>query len=211
MVGLCRCNSFLQLQWAGATLQVRGLLTAGASLVVEHRLQGRGLQSLWHLGSVVVAPGIQNTGSVVVVHRLSCSVTCGIFLDHGSNPCLLIWQVDSLPMSHQGSPSKNIFKSHYPEDIDGEGRVGQEDCDNVYLVICFYSASCKLTSPFNSKALTCRRFIPESFQTVTSFRTWQVSISLSHFLSFFLTPIVGAECTVHLPINVLDKSVFETV
>ena len=68
-----------------------------------------------------------------------------------------------------------------------------------------------MTSPFNSKALTCRRFIPESFQTVTSFRIWQVSISLSHFLSFFLTPFGVAECTVHLPVNVLDKSVFKTV
>ena len=33
--------------------------------------------------------------SVVVAHRLSCSVACGIFLDQGSNPCPLHWQVDS--------------------------------------------------------------------------------------------------------------------
>ena len=26
-----------------------------------------------------------------------------IFLTHGSNPCLLHWQVDSLPLSHQGA------------------------------------------------------------------------------------------------------------
>ena len=36
-------------------------------------------------------------------HRLSCPVVCGIFLDQGSNPCLLCWQVDFLPLSHQGS------------------------------------------------------------------------------------------------------------
>eukprot|EP00069_Balaena_mysticetus_P006184 bmy_18467T0 len=35
-------------------------------------------------------------------------------------------------------------------------------------------ASCKLKSPFISKALTCRRFIPESYQTVTSFRIRQI-------------------------------------
>ena len=35
---------------------------------------------------------------------LSCSEACGIFLDQGSNPCLLLWQTDSLPLSHQGSP-----------------------------------------------------------------------------------------------------------
>ena len=30
-----------------------------------------------------------------VAHGLSCSVACGIFLDQGSNPCPLHWQVDS--------------------------------------------------------------------------------------------------------------------
>ena len=29
---------------------------------------------------------------------------CGLFFDQGSNPCLLHWQTDSLPLSHQGSP-----------------------------------------------------------------------------------------------------------
>ena len=31
----------------------------------------------------------------LVAHRLSCPATCGIFLDQGSNLCLLHWQVDS--------------------------------------------------------------------------------------------------------------------
>ena len=39
--------------------------------------------------------GSRCTGSVVVVHGLSCSVACGIFLDQGSNPCPLHWQADS--------------------------------------------------------------------------------------------------------------------
>ena len=34
--------------------------------------------------------------------RAFCSVTCGIFPDQGSNPCLLHWQADSSPLSHQG-------------------------------------------------------------------------------------------------------------
>ena len=64
------------------------MLCAGFSLwwflfVAEHRLQAHRLQQLWHEGSVVVA------------HRLSCSVACGIFPDQGSNPCPLHWQVDS--------------------------------------------------------------------------------------------------------------------
>ena len=53
------------------------------------------LQQLWRKGSVVVAHGLQSTGSVVVVHRLSCFAACGIFLDQGSSPCLLHWQADS--------------------------------------------------------------------------------------------------------------------
>ena len=43
--------------------------------------------------SVVVAPGLQSTDSIVVAHGLSCSKLCGIFLDQGSNPRLLHWQV----------------------------------------------------------------------------------------------------------------------
>ena len=41
---------------------------------------------------------------LVVAHRVSCSEACGIFPNQGSNLCLLHWQVDSLPLSRQGSP-----------------------------------------------------------------------------------------------------------
>ena len=47
---------------------------------------------------------LQLTGSVVVVHRLSCSEARGIFQDKGWNPCSLHWQVDSYPLYPQGSP-----------------------------------------------------------------------------------------------------------
>ena len=63
-----------------------------------------GLQQLQRMGSVVGAPGLQSTGSIAVVHGLNCSIAYGIFLDQGSNLCLLLWQVDSLPLSHHGSP-----------------------------------------------------------------------------------------------------------
>ena len=77
-------EGFLQLQRGGLLfIAVRGLLTAVASLVVEHGLYACGLQQLWHVGSVVVACG------------LSCSVACGICPDQGSNPCSLHWQADS--------------------------------------------------------------------------------------------------------------------
>ena len=58
----------------------------GYSLLVVH-----GLFITWLLL-------LQSTGSMVVVHRLSCSAACGIFLDQGSNPCLLYWQEDALPL-----------------------------------------------------------------------------------------------------------------
>ena len=36
-------------------------------------------------------------------------MACGIFLDQGLNLCLLYWQADSLPLSHQGSPIQYLF------------------------------------------------------------------------------------------------------
>ena len=73
------------------------LLLVVASLVVEHGLQSFRV-------SVVMAPELQRTGLIVVAHGLSCSLACGILPNQGSNRCLLHWQVDSLPPSHQGSP-----------------------------------------------------------------------------------------------------------
>ena len=67
-----------------------------------------GVQQLCGKGSIVVA---QNTGSVMVVHRLSCSEATGIFPDQGWNPCLLHQQVDSLSLSHQGSPVSTLLKN----------------------------------------------------------------------------------------------------
>ena len=66
--------------------------------------------------SVVTAPWLQSTGSVVVLHGVSCSMACRIFPDQGSDERLLHWQADSsderllhwqadsLPPSHHGSP-----------------------------------------------------------------------------------------------------------
>ena len=53
---------------------------------------------------------LQQASSVAVVHGLSCSAACGSFLDQGSNSCLLDWQMDSLPLSHQGSPLFGVFE-----------------------------------------------------------------------------------------------------
>ena len=102
--------SLVAVSW-GYSLVVSGLLSAVASLVVEHRLQVGRLQSLWHVGSAVAAHGLQSTGSVALAHGLCCSMACGVLLHQGSNPCLLYWQVDSLPLSHQGSPQYKYLQA----------------------------------------------------------------------------------------------------
>ena len=61
-------------------------LSVSLSLVTEHVL-------------------LECVGSVVQGHRLSCSKACGIFLDQGSNPCSLQWQVDSYLTT--GPPGKS--------------------------------------------------------------------------------------------------------
>ena len=62
----------------------------------------------WALGTQA-SPRLQSTGLIVVVRRVSCSVACGNYPDPGSKPCLLNWQVDSSPLSHQGSPSLIVW------------------------------------------------------------------------------------------------------
>ena len=76
-----------------------------ASLAAVRRLQGA--------RAAVVSPGLESTGSIVVTHRLSCSAACGIFPDHGSNPCLLHWQANSLPLSHQETADNRFFGPFY--------------------------------------------------------------------------------------------------
>ena len=55
----------------------------------------------------VAAPracGLNGCSSQALEHRLGCSLTCGIFLDQGTNLRVLNRQADPLPLSHQGSP-----------------------------------------------------------------------------------------------------------
>ena len=59
----------------------------------------RGYSSLWCPGFslrwrlLLWSMGSRRMVSVVVVHRFSCSAACGIFLDQGSNPRPLHWQI----------------------------------------------------------------------------------------------------------------------
>ena len=73
------------------------LLCLGFSLVAASRgyylLRCTGFSLRWLL--LLRSMGCRREGSVVVAHGLSCSTSCGIFPDQGSNPCPLHWQVDS--------------------------------------------------------------------------------------------------------------------
>ena len=63
-----------------------------------------------------MVPWLQSTGSVAVAHRLCGPEACGIFLDQGLNRCLLHWLVDSLLLSHQGSPGHVILEMRNGDD-----------------------------------------------------------------------------------------------
>ena len=99
------CGKSLQRQGLFSSCGKQGVLSSCgaqashsvASLVVENGLSVT-------QASVIAAPGLQSTSSVVVAKGLSCFTACEILLDQGLNLCLLHWQVDSLPLSHQGSP-----------------------------------------------------------------------------------------------------------
>ena len=98
-------------QWGLLFVAVCGLLIAVSSLVSEHKPQ-----SVW--ASVVAAHGLSSfslrapaSGSIVVVHGLSCSATHRIFPCQGSTQSPLQWQVDSYPQSRQGSPRGKAFKT----------------------------------------------------------------------------------------------------
>ena len=64
----------------------------------------QGLQQSWHVGSLAAAPGLERSGPVAAAQGLSCSTARGLFLEQGLNLRLLHWEVDSLLLSHQGSP-----------------------------------------------------------------------------------------------------------
>ena len=104
VLGLHCCAGFsLVVARGGCSLIAeRQLLAAVASRAVEHGLQACEHQQLQHAGLVVAALG------------LSCPKACGIFPDRGSDPCLLHWQMDSLPLSHQGSPLLSEFLISHP-------------------------------------------------------------------------------------------------
>ena len=104
------------------------LLTVLAFLIAEPRFQG-----VW--ASVVAAPGLQSTGSIVVRHRLSCSTACHP-RGRELNPYFLCWLVDSLPLSHKRSPGVGLFcfeaTPHSMWDLTRDSHTGISGTDFLY-------------------------------------------------------------------------------
>ena len=84
--------------WTFSSCGKRGLLSS----CVGWTSQCSGFSSCgaWTLEHV----GFSSCSSRALEHRLHCPEASRIFLDQGLNPCRLHWQMDSLPLSHQGSP-----------------------------------------------------------------------------------------------------------
>ena len=93
MLALCCCMGFPLVAVSG------GCSSCGER--VSH-FCGFSCYGAWALGHTGFHSCV-STGSVVVAHGCSSSSACGMFLDQGSNPRLLLWQVASLRVSHQGS------------------------------------------------------------------------------------------------------------
>ena len=74
--------------------------------------------SLWRAGATLrlqcTGFSFWSTGSAVVGRVLSCSAARAVFPDQGWSLCILAWQVDSLSLSHQGSPDLlNLENRHW--------------------------------------------------------------------------------------------------
>ena len=144
---------------------------------------------------------------MVMGHRLSSFMACGIFLDQGLNPCLLNWQADSLPLSYQGSPGISSFKiSSLMYVLFGcyrqteallftrknpllgvrEGVKAHLHHENTSLpLLSFIPPSCFLTT-------RCKTSLPllNFHSSVSLPSTWSISLSINilHFKCFCKSP-----------------------
>ena len=99
VLGVCYCTGFSLVEASGGcSLAVLCRRLIVVTCLVGHRLSGA--------PALVVTPCRLSSYD----HGLSWPVACGIFPNRGANLRLLHWQVDSLPLHHQGSPYKLIFK-----------------------------------------------------------------------------------------------------
>ena len=87
---------------------VCGLLTVLVFPAVKHGLWGAGASAVEALRLSSCSSQTLGHRLIAVAVRLSCPEAYAILPDRGSNQCLLYRQVDSLPLSHQGSSTKQF-------------------------------------------------------------------------------------------------------
>ena len=122
------------------------------------RAHGQGLRA-----SVVAACGLWSTGSVAVAYRLCCSTACEIFLDQGSNPCPLHWQVGSYPLCHQGSLAGKFWGRIHK---DPKENLGVEVIDVFPILIVVMLHRCIQWTLEQYQVWTCMGLF--AFSTVNS-------------------------------------------
>ena len=114
VLGLCCCLNFPPLAMSGGYslfvacglfIWLLCLLKSRSSRVCEALVSAACGFSRFH------SWGVLEHNSIVVAHGLSCPTASGIFPNQGLSPCLLHWQVDSLPLSCQGSPFNSYSTS----------------------------------------------------------------------------------------------------
>ena len=113
-------DSSLVTESGGSSCHVQASLCTGFSCCCR-ALECSGFSSsgpwgpqLWRLGSRAQTQWSQYAGLV--------SLPCGIFPDQGLNLCLLHWQADSSPLSHQGSPCEPVtLRTHHKLQVGEKG------------------------------------------------------------------------------------------
>ena len=80
----------------------------------------------------------------------------GIFPTQGSNSCLLHWQVDSLPLSHQGNPQTKYSYILFSSFREGLSKQTGYSLEHKSRTCAFYSTlSCHCIKISTSRQLTC--------------------------------------------------------
>lgn len=105
--------------WASSGCSKRRLLCCGGWGSFCSGFCCCGAQALGSRALVVVTHRLIScgSGSVTVVHGVTCSVARGIFPAQGSNPWPLLWQEDSYPLYFQGRPSKFLTVSFHEQEF----------------------------------------------------------------------------------------------
>ena len=94
-----------QVRWAGFSLQRLLLLWTQVLGPLD-------ITSCQRCTAAAAALGLQSADSVDAAHGLSSCAAWRMFSDQRSNPCLLPWQADSLPLSHQGGSCLVLLMEH---------------------------------------------------------------------------------------------------